>query len=306
MKRQHWTGAERMRVAVSGGTGFLGRHIIAALRAHGHQPVSLSRRPFAENEVPHLPLDLASTCPSAEDFRRLEIEALIHCAWDFGSPNTAQYGRANIEGARRLVEAATQAGVKRLLDISSMSAFPGCRSTYGHTKLAVEAIFADAGGMVLRPGLIWGESAGSIVGTLDGLVRRLPVVPLIGSGNHALFLVHVEDLAELVCRIVAAPVFPAGRLVTAAVDEPVPLRRILELRAQRLGVARAFLPVPWRLIWLLLRAVETVAPGRGPRSDSVLGFIYSDPAPRFEALHQLAPGFRGFRRFTAPAPAGGN
>jgi nucleoside-diphosphate-sugar epimerase len=198
-----------------------------------------------------------------------------------------------------LVDAARQGGVRHFIDISSMSAFPGCRSLYGKTKLDVEAIFLGAGGMILRPGLIWGEDAAGMVGTLDGLVKRLPIVPLIGSGAQALFLVHVEDLARLICCIFEARTFPAGAILTAAYPEPVPLRRILEIRARTYGLSRTFLPVPWRLIWLTLKSLEMIAPGKGPRSDSVLGFIYSDPAPAFDAAELSALGFPGFRRYAA-------
>jgi nucleoside-diphosphate-sugar epimerase len=180
-----------------------------------------------------------------------------------------------------------------------MSAFPGCRSNYGKIKLQVETAFSNAGGMILRPGLIWGDKPGGMVGTLDGLVKRLRLVPMIGSGKHPLFLVHVDDLAELIRRIFEAPEFPAGAILTAAYDEAVPLRRILEVRARRLGLTRTFVPVPWQFVWLALRCMETVAPGgTGPRSDSVLGFIYSDAAPHFDAAQFAALGFAGFRRFT--------
>ncbi len=286
-----------MKVAVSGATGFLGRHIVQALLAQGHQAVALSRRPFADNAVPHLAFDLGRLCPTPDDFTRLGIGGLVHCAWDF-VPRGAEYARVNLGGAQRLLAAAKEGGVSHLIDISSMSAFPGCRSTYGKIKLQVEAIFAEAGGMILRPGLIWGDRPGGMVATLDGLVRRLRVVPMIGSGTHPLFLVHVDDLADLVCRIAEAPAFPAGAILTAAFDEAVPLRRILEIRAKRFGLARSFFPVPWQLVWLGLRCVETVARGSGPRSDSVLGFVYSDAAPHFDAAQLSMLGFAGFRRFT--------
>lgn len=286
-----------MRIAVTGATCFLGRRIVSALQAHGHDAVSLSRRPFGMDDVPHLPFDLAGSCPTPEDLEKFGIEALVHCAWDYSPQRASQYAEVNIEGARRLLDAAKRSRVTRLVCISSMSAFAGCRSTYGRTKLEVEALFADAGGVILRPGLIWGENAGGMVGTLDGLVRRLPIVPMIGNGTHPLFLVHADDLAELICRVLEAPAFPARKIFTAAFEEAVPLRRILELRAQAFGLSRMFLPVPWQLIWLGLRGVELVVPGKGPRSDSVLGFIYSNTAPHFEAPERLVRGFPGFRRF---------
>jgi nucleoside-diphosphate-sugar epimerase len=286
-----------MKIAVTGATGFLGRHIVQALLAGGHGAVALSRRLLPSEAVPHLSFDLGRVCPSADDFAKLGIEGLVHCAWDFSPSSATEYARVNIQGARRLIEAATKGGVQHLIDISSMSAFPGCRSLYGKAKLDVEAIFSGAGGMILRPGLIWGENAAGMVGTLDGLVKRLRIVPLIGSGAKSLFLVHVEDLAELICRIVEAPAFPACAILTAAYPESVPLRRILEMRARSYGLSRAFLPVPWQLVWFALRSLEMIAPGKGPRSDSVLGFIYSDPAPDFDAAQLSALGFSGFRRY---------
>src|SRR5258708_2080741 len=297
-KLQHWIGVERMKVAVSGATGFLGHHIIEALLAHGHEAVALSRGPFVHDAVPHLAFDLGRLSPTPADFAALGLEGVVHWAWDF-SARGARYAQINLCGAQRLVEAAKQGGVRHLIDISSMSAFPGCRSHYGKIKLQVETIFSRAGGMILRPGLIWGDKPGGMVGTLDGLVKRLRVVPMIGSGMHPLFLVHVSDVAELVCRIFEAPVFPAHAILTTAFDEAVPLRRILEIRARRFGLRRAFVPVPWRLIWLALRCLATIAPGRaGARSDSVLGFIYSDTAPYFDSAQLSALGFAGFRRYT--------
>jgi nucleoside-diphosphate-sugar epimerase len=299
LKPLRWIGDKRMKIAVTGATGFLGRHIIQALLAHGHGAVALSRRPLPSDAVPHLPFDLGRVCPSKDDLVKLGIDGLVHCAWDFSPQSAAEYTRVNVEAARRLVDAASEGGVRRVIDISSMSAFPGCRSLYGKAKLDVEAIFLGAGGMILRPGLIWGNKAAGMVGTLDGLVKRLPVVPLIGSGGKALFLVHVEDLAQLICRIMEAPAFPARAILTAAFPEAVSLRRILEIRAGSYGLSRSFVPVPWQLVWLALRSFEIVAPGKGPRSDSVLGFIYSDTAPKFDPAQLSALGFSGFRRYGA-------
>jgi nucleoside-diphosphate-sugar epimerase len=127
LKLRRWIRIERMKVAVSGATGFLGRHIIEALLAHGHEAVALSRRPLVHDAVPHLAFDLGRLCPAPDDFGRLGIEGLVHCAWDF-SARGEQYARINLGGTQRMVEAAKQGGVRHLIDISSMSAFPGCRS----------------------------------------------------------------------------------------------------------------------------------------------------------------------------------
>src|SRR5258708_38273633 len=103
-KLQHWIGVERMKVAVSGATGFLGHHIIEALLAHGHEAVALSRGPFDHDAVPHLAFDLVRLCPTPDDFAGLGTEGLVHCAWDF-SPRGPRSAQINLGASQRLAAA---------------------------------------------------------------------------------------------------------------------------------------------------------------------------------------------------------
>jgi hypothetical protein len=62
----------------------------------------------------------------------------------------------------------SDAGVRRLVFISTISAFDGCRSFYGKGKLEVERITHSLGGWVIRPGLLYGEKPGGMLGRLVG------------------------------------------------------------------------------------------------------------------------------------------
>src|SRR5262249_35766003 len=157
----------------------------------------------------------------------------------------------NAGGAARLLQAAN--GSIRLIDISTMSAFDGCRSVYGRVKQVVEKQFLDTGGIVLRPGLGWSGHPGGMMGTLDRLVG-CPVTPVI-AGRSALRLIHADDISTLVVDLLESKDF-SPRILTAAHPQPFTLPEILRRRGRQLGKRPVLVPLPWRLIWLGIRVLE--------------------------------------------------
>jgi nucleoside-diphosphate-sugar epimerase len=264
-----------MKAAVSGAGGYVGRHIVAGLQARGHTVIALSRRSVAGLE--HLGFDLPDTMPSAAQLRQHGVETVVHAAWDFSPARLEAARRINVEPSAKLAAAAAEAGAG-LIGLSTMSAFAGCRSVYGRSKLEMEQSFLDRGGLVLRPGLVWSDAPGGMVGTLSRLAK-LPVVPVIAGGGR-LWAVHAEDLAAVIVRAVEAR--PAPQVLTAAHPKPHGLDEIMRL----LAAARhpLLLPVPWPLAWLGARLAQAILPKAGIRADSITGLVHANPAPVFAAL----------------------
>jgi len=270
------------RVAVTGASGYVGSAIARCFRAHGWQVLELGRGAAQRYE-------LAGDPPA--DWSG--IDALVHCAWDFRLTRWEEIERVNVRGSVRLLEAAHQAGVSRGVFVSSLSCFEGCRSLYGKAKLAVEREALRLGFAVVRPGLVYGERPGGMMGALEKAVTASPVVPLIGDGSHPQYPVHQEDLSELVfalCQTGQPPAEP----VSAASGEAIPFRELLRRIAARYGRKPLFVPVPWPLILAGLKAVEQLGLNPPFRSDSLTGFVFQNPAPNFDAAHQLST-FRPFR-----------
>ena len=264
-----------MTVAVTGAGGFVGRHAVAALRAAGEDVVALSRRPIEGLE--YLYFDLRGEVPSATQLRARGVTALVHCAWDFSPRNLEEARRINVAPSARLAQEAADVGAS-LIAISTMSAFDGCRSVYGRSKLEMEQAFLERGALVLRPGLVWSDRPGGMVGTLDRLAR-LPLAPVIAGGGK-LYAIHVDDLAAVIVR--AARLRPVARLLTAAHPRPYSFADILRLRAP--AGTPLLLPVPWPLVWLGVRLAQAVKPHGALRADSVLGLVHANPAPDFAPL----------------------
>jgi nucleoside-diphosphate-sugar epimerase len=247
-----------MKILITGASGFLGSETVRLAVSQGHWVRAMIRPSSARQRVP-LPdeqvyvADMAD--PSAFAGAVAGIEGVIHCAavTSEGAADEALSQRVNVEGTRRLFEAARAAGVRRWVQISSMSAHPGSTSVYGRTKLAVDEFLRASSGTpqwtILRPSLIYGPGGKGLVDKTVRLLERLPVVPVVGSGRELLRPVYVSDVAEaaLVCLEREQVV---GKTYMLGGGDEVSLNEFMHHLAQARGLRRPLLhlPIPLSLI----------------------------------------------------------
>jgi nucleoside-diphosphate-sugar epimerase len=283
---------------LTGAHGYVGSALRRGLTAAGWTVVSLSRREkVAEDEI-RWSLDEASgSGPNTlrEELRRREISAVVHAAWDLRLVRPRDLERVNVQGSLRLLEEARAAGVRRFVFISTISAFDEAESDYGKTKLAVERGVALQGGVVIRPGLVYGERPGGMFGALKTQAGRGAIIPLLGNGRYAQYLVHEDDLAAAVVAAVSLEKAPE-RPVTVAHPESWPLRSLMRQLAESQGSHPRFVSVPWPLVYQGLKVTEALGLKLGFRSDSVIGLVRHNRHPDLNAsLLGVAP-----RPFTDP------
>ncbi len=272
--------------AITGANGFVGRQLKHWLQSKGWRVVDWSRQPaqgvsfrLGERVAPKL---LEGT------------RALVHCAYDFEPRAWDDIRKINVIGSDKLFQAAHQAGVESIVFISSLSAFAGCRSLYGKAKLEIEHLAQSAGAKVIRPGLIYGDQAGGMFGRLARQVRSSKVVPMISGGMQTQYLLHVDDLGELVLACLGERV-PVTEPIAAAHQRPWLLKEILDEIARVLGKSVSFVPVPWRLVWAGLKTLEWAGVRANFRSDSLISMVYQNPNPSFELARSLGVTCRPFQ-----------
>jgi len=220
--------------------------------------------------------------------------ALVHCAYDFRPLTKSEIHATNVAGTEKLFRSAHAAGVEKIVCISTISAFDGCRSRYGQAKLAIETIALAHGAQVIRPGLVYGDEPGGMFGKLRAQVRKSSIIPLIGDGSQIQFLVHQEDLCAFVERCAHGDVKFSGKILTAANAQPWPFKKLLLEIARRQNKKIKFVPLPWRLVWLALKFAESCGLKTNFRSDSLLSLIYQNPAPDFSPNTEVGLACRTF------------
>jgi nucleoside-diphosphate-sugar epimerase len=284
--------------AITGTNGYVGSRIEDYFLQQGWQVRELSRAPRCHAADRWVPFSLENGLSSAA----LDgTDVLIHCAYDFRPVRRQDIEAINVGGTARLLEAARQAQVGRVILISTMSAFNGCRSKYGDAKLAMERLTLDIGGAVVRPGLVYGPRPGGMFGKLRSVVQKSPIIPLVGRGRQLQYLTHEDDLCGLLVGLAEMQQSTPSWPIIAAHERPVMFKEILRTIATAHRKRVLMAPVPWRFLWAGLRVAEWLHLPIRFRSDSLVSLVNQDPKPDFSVSRQLGIEFREFSTSALPA-----
>jgi nucleoside-diphosphate-sugar epimerase len=190
-----------MRIAVTGGTGFIGGALLGRARDSGLQIVALTRRPQVSD---------AGVTWCAGDLSRPEAlaelvsgaDAVIHLAGTVSAVDPAAFAEGNVAGTARLLEAAESAGVKRFVFVSSLAAREPALSAYGASKAEAEALVRQSAlpWTIVRPPAVYGPGDRDMLELFRA--ARWGVVPMPRGGRAS--LIHVDDLTRLLLALVAA------------------------------------------------------------------------------------------------------
>lgn len=186
-------------LAITGGTGFLGSHVLEQALAQGLRPQALTRRMGGAQFASGLsqPLWIEGTLADPAALARLVegADAVLHIAGAVNVPTREAFAAANIEGTRNVVEAARAAGVRRFVHVSSLAAREPDLSAYGWSKAGAEEVVRASGldWTIVRPPAIYGPRDGDMVEMFRA--ARLGVVPVPPAG--ATSVIHAADLAGL-------------------------------------------------------------------------------------------------------------
>jgi len=274
---------------VTGASGYLGSCVTRSLEQSGWNVRPLTRNLLPGSSAIRFQLGEEISTSSLTGAR-----ALVHCAYDFKQIAWRDVHDINVAGSEKLLGAAREAKIDRLIYISSISAYEGCRSLYGKAKLETENIARSLGAVSIRPGLIWSESPGAMFGRLIHQVENARVLPLFGGGSQIQYMIHEQDLSQLICRLAAGALEPPSEILTVAHEQPWTFRKILEEIARAKQKRIFFVPVPWRLLWVAIKCAELCHVRLNFKSDSLVSLMSQNPSPKFTLL-SLGMNFRPFR-----------
>src|SRR5262245_17999182 len=243
--------------AITGSNGYVGSCVKNYFATRGWETFELTRRPSPHSRG--LQFQLGDNI-SPESLSGMAT--LIHCAYDFKPLHWEEIQAVNIEGSRKILEAARAAQIPKIVYISSISAFDDCRSLYGKAKMEIEKIALNNGAIVIRPGLVYGSPPGAMFGKLVSQIRKASVIPMIGNGSKVQYLIHNDDLCSFIERYAGGTINISGqlqdspRILTAAHEQAWTLKKLLPEIARALNKKPKFVLLPWQLVWLGLKSAE--------------------------------------------------
>ncbi len=251
-----------MRVLVTGGSGFIGSHVVDKLRARGHKPVIYDLRPSPwHTEDGHQVETVLGSITDREALERAlhSCDAVAHLAAVadvndvHAEPEDAE--RVNARGTVAVLEAARRAGVKRIVYASTIWVYSDCveeavnedtllpapSHLYTSTKLAGELYckaYQELYGIdytILRFGIPYGPRAreAAVIPAFVNKALKGEPLTIAGDGSQSRRFVYVEDLAGGVA--LALDDVAKGRVYNLASDETVTIKQIAETVRELVG-----------------------------------------------------------------------
>ena len=204
-----------MKLAVTGGTGFVGSHVIDAALAAGHEVAALTRR----EQPPRDNLEwIAGSLGDRDALERLVdgADAVIHVAGVINAA-AAEFEKGNVAGTLAMLAAATAGGVRRFVHVSSLAAREPKLSRYGASKARAEELVHGSGldWAMVRPPAVYGPGDKE---TLE-LFRMAKLGLMLMPPRGRVSVIHVHDLARLLIAL-AAHSAPSNILIEADDGKP--------------------------------------------------------------------------------------
>lgn len=240
------------KIVITGGTGFVGRHVCEQLAAQWPQArlVVPTRRRAAGKALAVVPnVDLVEAdvhAPAAQAGLLQGADALVHLVAILHG-TAGDFQRVHVQLPQTLAAAAGAAGVRRVVHVSALGVSPQAPSDYLRSKAAGEAVWQRAAAQhgfalaMLRPSVIFGAED-RFTNLFAALQRVFPVLPLAGAGAR-FQPVAVGDVAAAVRACLAATPMP-GPVIECAGPEVLTLAQIVRLVGRLAGCARPVLPLP--------------------------------------------------------------
>lgn len=266
-----------MRVLVTGASGLLGRSVAEVVVAAGHEVRTFQRRPSGVQKAEEV---LGSVTDRAAVARAaLGVDAIVHLAAKVSlAGDPAEFDFVNVGGTKALLDAATDAGVRRFIYVSSPSvAHAGAsiagegaaaadparaRGDYARTKAEAEllALAADSPRLrvvAVRPHLVWGPGDTQLVARIVDRARS-GRLPLLGHGAALIDTTYIDNAASAIAAALERVDVVHGRSYVVTNGEPRPVAELLAGICAAAGVRAPAWRVPAGLARVAGSAIEAV------------------------------------------------
>ena len=275
-----------MTVLVTGATGFVGPHVVHALRARELPVRALIREPERASRLASWGAELVQG--DVTDLTTLRaavsgVDTVVHLVAIIKG-SRADFERIMAQGTRDLVAAAQEAGVRRFVLASALGLNERSRDAvpYFAAKWEMERAVKESGleYVIFRPSFIFGKDGG-VLPTFVRLARFAPVTPIVGPGTQRMQPIWVEDMAEYYARAIDLPA-AANRTFEIGGPDAWTWNEFWERLKRAVGARRPSLHVPFSVMRLQAALTEKL-PGAPVTRDQLtmleLGDnVVTDPA----------------------------
>jgi uncharacterized protein YbjT (DUF2867 family) len=260
-------------ILVTGGTGFVGSHLIRRLRKDDIPVRALARDPDRAAWLRDLGVDVVKG--DISDKASLEkaaegTERVVHLVGIIQQTARSTFPSVHVDGTRNMLEAARKAGVRHFIHQSALGTRPGARSAYHKTKWEAEELVRASGipFTIFRPSLIYGPGDQFTI-RLSEMIRLSPVLPVIGSGKSRVQPIFVGDVVACIVQAATSDCC-FNEMYELGGPEQMTYEEVTAAIAAAMGVRRPTLHMPLLFMRTMARLLETVLPKPPVTTDQLI------------------------------------
>ncbi|MBI3417629.1 MAG: NAD(P)H-binding protein [Verrucomicrobia bacterium] len=238
-----------MKIAITGGTGFVGGHLARVLAADGHEVGIIARgsdgRDKAIRQLPSVTFHASGTHNEDRFFAAFAgCDVVAHCAGINREHGAQTYARVHCLGTQCVVNAARRAGVKKIVLVSFLRARPNCGSGYHESKFAAEEIVRASGldYTIFKPGVIYGRGD-HMLDHLSHAFHTFPVFAFVGFKEKLVAPLAVADFVH-VMQVAIVTNRMQRQTVAVVGPEAMPLTEAVRRVARAVGKRPLMFPLP--------------------------------------------------------------
>tara|TARA_B100001996_G_scaffold308555_1_gene250080 strand:- start:2049 stop:2999 length:951 start_codon:yes stop_codon:yes gene_type:complete len=274
---------------VTGAFGYSGRWIAKELLSRGKRVRTLTNAigrddPF-EGEVEVMPIDFSNHEALVESLTGAEV--LYNTYWVRYKNRKDGYGHdIAVENIRKLLKAADEAGVKRVVHFSVAHPHKAPDWSYFKGKAEVEKILIDSNlsYAILRPTVFFGGERDVLINNMAWLIRKFPVFGIFGFGKYPIQPIHIEDVARVAVNQGESS---ENVVIDVAGPETFTYKEYVELITKSIGVKRIIVPVPPIIGWFVGKAVGVLLQDRVITRAEIKGLMRGLMASEAEPLGKI-------------------
>ena len=260
-------------ILVTGGTGFVGGHLIRSLREDDIPVRVVVRNQDKAQALKDQGVDVV--LGDVKDISSLEfaatgVERVVHLVGIIQEVSGATFEGIHVEGTKNLVAAAKKAGVRHFFYQSALGTRPNAKSRYHQTKWAAEEL-VRASGMaytILRPSLIYGPGDQFTI-RLSEMLKLSPVLPVIGSGKSKVQPIYIDDVVRCIKKAVSNDAY-FNEICEIGGPDQLTYEQVTADIAAAMGIKRPKVHIPMAFLKPAAKVLQAILPKPPVTTDQLI------------------------------------
>jgi NADH dehydrogenase len=260
-------------ILVTGGTGFVGSHLVRRLRQEGLPVRVVVRNPDKARALKDLGVDVVRG--DISDAASLEkaaagVERVIHLVGIIQEAPGATFEGVHVDGTRNILEASRKNGVRHVFYQSALGTRPNAKSKYHKSKWAAEELVraSEIPYTILRPSLIYGDGDQFTI-RLSEMIGLSPLLPVIGSGKSKVQPIFIDDVAACIMKAVTSDCC-LNEIYEIGGPDQLSYEEVTIAIAEAMGVKRPTLHLPLFFMKSMAKVFEAVLPNAPVTADQLI------------------------------------